>query len=408
MLNTKSHNDDDVRLVKPVDDLVAKSLLLRAELGEAGRLADIRGDDTPEGLMRCFEEGLNALSVPARFGGRASESPTFGAEAWLEIVTNLSATDAALGQNWLTTQLVAREIFNAGDLLPLATRSEIARMILEDGTRFVASNSETGSPAPVTYEKVDGGIIVTGVKTFNSNSGGGGYAKVGIRMPGATAVHHALIPLDGKGVRQHRDWDNMGQRGTCSQTITYDHVFVPDGWHYLEATPSTFLMLAFLLHGALVLGSGFGALDTGLQHLRDTNRVTLRRFASAADDPLSMRRVGLPSAKLNAALAYQRQVSRQIEHVQDQDELREVMIEAFRSKTVATEAGLEAASGLFELTGARTTANKYRYDRFWRNARTFSVHDLVDVLYNWIGGWELEKRDPDLFVQYGLSATGGI
>ena len=33
--------------------------------------------------------------------------------------------------------------------------------------------------------------------------------------------------LDDPGVRKHGDWDNMGQRGTCSQTITYDNIFVP-------------------------------------------------------------------------------------------------------------------------------------------------------------------------------------
>ena len=45
-------------------------------------------------------------------------------------------------------------------------------------------------------------------------------------------------------------------------------------------------------------------------------------------------------------------------------------------------------------------ANKNRLDRFWRNARTFSVHDPVDVMQVWVGGWGLDRREPNLFAQF--------
>ena len=326
----------------------------------------------------------------------------------MEITTNLAASDGSLAQNWLTTQLVAREIFYARDQLPESTLREIANMILHKGVRFVASNSETGSPGPVTAQPVAGGVLVNGVKTFNSNSGGGGIANVGIRRAGDPNVLHALIPLDAAGVRQHRNWDNMGQRGTCSQTVTYENVFVPDGWHFSLPPSPMLLTAAFLLHGALVLGIGFGAFDAGVEHVDAANRVYLKRFKSAAEDPLMMRRLGVLSSKLHAALAFQRQVCADIEAASTTEQLKALLIDAFRSKTVSVEAGLEAASTLFDLTGARTTSNSFRFDRFWRNARTFAVHDPVDVLYSWIGAWDLQRQEPGLFEQYGLTATGGI
>jgi alkylation response protein AidB-like acyl-CoA dehydrogenase len=32
---------------------------------------------------------------------------------------------------------------------------------------------------------------------------------------------------------------------------------------------------------------------------------------------------------------------------------------------------------VFELTGARPTAESYRFDQFWRNVRTHTLHDPV-------------------------------
>lgn len=50
-----------------------------------------------------------------------------------------------------------------------------------------------------------------------------------------------------------------------------------------------------------------------------------------------------------------------------------VLIAAAKQRTVDT--GLEIATKIFELTGARASAPKYGLDRFWRNLRTHSLHD---------------------------------
>lgn len=385
-----------------IDDLVKRSLDLRVELVDAGIRVDAGGLDTVEGLQRCFDEGLHKLSLPVDYGGLSDGTPNFAAEAYLEIATNLAASDGSLAQNYLTTQLVLREIFEAAPLLPKSTLDAIGDAVGNRNVRLVASNSETGSPQPVGAKDVPGGIRVSGVKTFNSNSGGRGIANVGFRREGFDGVFHALIPLDSEGVEMHGDWDNMGQRGTHSQKITYHDVFVPEGWYYSAPTHPLMLPLAFMLHGTLVLGSGMGALDAGLAHLRATNRVVQPRFENSSNDPLMMRKVGIASSRLQAAVAYQRQVCREFEQAVTVEDIKAVMIEAFRLKAISVETGVQVASDVFDLTGARTTANKYRLDRFWRNARTFACHDPLDVLYNWIGAWDLEGRQPDLFAQYKL------
>lgn len=84
----------------------------------------------------------------------------------------------------------------------------------------------------MTGRRVTGGVVVNGTKTFNTNSGGGGWANVGINLEGEQGRWHALVPLDQPAVTCHHDWDVMGQRGTHSQTIDYRDVFVPDGYSF--------------------------------------------------------------------------------------------------------------------------------------------------------------------------------
>jgi alkylation response protein AidB-like acyl-CoA dehydrogenase len=189
----------------------------------------------------------------------------------------------------------------------------------------------------------------------------------------------------------------MGQRATVSQTITYTDVFVPDGWHYHAAALDPLLIPAvFLLHGALELGIGLGGFDAMLDYVRTVNRTILPGAKGAAEDPLLQLHVGEFSTKLAAAHALQREVARQIETFAAGQEMGPLLAHALRSKTASVDAALTTTAGMHELTGARSTANAYRLDRFWRNARTFSVHDATDVKLLLVGTYELTGKMPQL------------
>jgi len=51
---------------------------------------------------------------------------------------------------------------------------------------------------------------------------------------------------------------------------------------------------------------------------------------------------------------------------------------------------------VFEVMGARATAGKYRYDRFWRNVRTHTLHDPIDYKIRDIGNWVLNDQLPEI------------
>ena len=64
------------------------------------------------------------------------------------------------------------------------------------------------------------------------------------------------------------------------------------------------------------------------------------------------------------------------------------------AKVAAGRAALDVTSQVFEVMGARATSAKYRFDRFWRNARTLTLHDPLDYKVREVGNWFLNGEYP--------------
>ncbi len=47
------------------------------------------------------------------------------------------------------------------------------------------------------------------------------------------------------------------------------------------------------------------------------------------------------------------------------------------AKVVTTDTALRVTAGVFEVTGSRATSREVGLDRFWRDVRTYTLHDPV-------------------------------
>jgi alkylation response protein AidB-like acyl-CoA dehydrogenase len=65
------------------------------------------------------------------------------------------------------------------------------------------------------------------------------------------------------------------------------------------------------------------------------------------------------------------------------------------AKVAAGRCALDVTSTMFEVMGARATSARYRFDRFWRNARTLTLHDPLDYKVREVGDWVLNERFPE-------------
>lgn len=64
-------------------------------------------------------------------------------------------------------------------------------------------------------------------------------------------------------------------------------------------------------------------------------------------------------------------------------------------KVTSTDTGLRVTSGVFEVTGAKSTATKVGLDRFWRDIRTHTLHDPVAYKNRELGRYQLLQEIPE-------------
>ena len=385
-------------------EAVRRAAELRPVIAAASPVVDADGTDPALLMKRLADAGLQVLNVPAEYGGLWRGPGMDGYAGLLEAWMEIAAGDGSVGQLWgfgaVATRMVLSEV-----ALPREIRAQIAHEVLYEGRRLTHQNSERGAFGPTVARPTRGGIVLSGTKAFGTNTGAGGRDLVVVPHllvgEGADLAsgrpHKALIRLDSPGVETTHDWDNMGQRGTDSQTIHYRDVFVPDGWYFETAQPDPdFLIGAMLGNAALLQGIGEGALAAAVSYLSELDRASMPMFASTATDPMIHRRLGGMSAGLASSRAFILALAQRLERLAKDDDHTELMIGSLQADSQAADTTVGICSDIFELTGARSTSNEYRADRFWRNARTMSTHHNHDATKAIIGYHVMNEEIPNL------------
>ncbi|HWL87238.1 MAG TPA: acyl-CoA dehydrogenase family protein, partial [Polyangiaceae bacterium] len=72
----------------------------------------------------------------------------------------------------------------------------------------------------------------------------------------------------------------------------------------------------------------------------------------------------------------------------------EASIAVAEARALTTEVALAASSQLIELAGARATLAEHGLDRYWRDARTHTLHDPVRWKYHAVGNYYLNDELP--------------
>jgi alkylation response protein AidB-like acyl-CoA dehydrogenase len=77
-----------------------------------------------------------------------------------------------------------------------------------------------------------------------------------------------------------------------------------------------------------------------------------------------------------------------------EDSVAHASLVVAQAKVLSAETALLASSKLFELAGTRSVTGKHNLDRFWRNARTHTLHDPARWKYHLIGNFVLNGVKP--------------
>jgi len=166
-----------------------------------------------EVIADLVSAGVARVLVPGRFGGLE-----LGLDTWYELVREIAAVDMSTA--WLASLATHHPHYVAQ--FPLAAQEEV----WAEGPDVVIA----ASIAPVcTIEPVEGGYKVTGRSPFTSGINNSDWAMVSGFVPGAgPAPDWRFFLLPASEYEVIDTWDVVGMRGTGSNTIVTEGVFVPE------------------------------------------------------------------------------------------------------------------------------------------------------------------------------------
>lgn len=390
-------------------EMLGRAKELRQEFAATAAEVDQAGTLPTANLQRLLDSGLSRLSVPPRLGGLASDDCTAAdLDVLSETLVELSAGESSTAQIWSIHSVVSRLVFGTQLEIDPDFQRQLATEVAEGRVRLSNASAEGGARRgefATTATRQGDHYILEGTKIFATGSEGSDYAIVPAISDGVPGggLAYLLVPMNLDGIRQHNDWDNMGQRATASGAISFDKVKVPARYHLsikggaeTMFGPSSVFGLVFQTGiNSVILGMGFGAFDITCEFVRKFARANLPSIDSATEDPVNQWHTGRLSTQLAGARALLRESTRAIWAFERQGgERGPISVHMMRAKYATNEAVLEATGQLHRLAGGRATGNKYRLDRFWRNARTLTVHDSIDAKLRQIGAFEISGEAP--------------
>ncbi|MBH0238921.1 acyl-CoA dehydrogenase family protein [Methylobrevis albus] len=358
---------------------IAAAVAIRANEGDAA------GRDPVDEIALLREAGFLAAAEPHEIGG--------GGLAWSEtlplvriVARGSGSIGQLLGYHYVMSQspgFYGQAPFGRG-----GNGERLRRRSVAEGWHWAGAANPL-DPGLVLTPDGDG-WRASGRKTFATGARFADWLTLSSKLGDAPVVF--ALPRRRAGIGFLDDWDHLGQRQTASGTILFDDVRVePDELVAelppLEQQPVWLNMRVPMLQLAFVnfyIGVAEGALASARDYIRSTTRAwPTSGVSEARQDPYILEHYGLLHANLAAAAALADRAAVAVDAALARgqgltlDERNLAAAEVFAAKVNTTHTVLEVTAKVFDLMGARATARRFGFDRYWRDVRTHSLHDPV-------------------------------
>ncbi|MET0312371.1 MAG: acyl-CoA dehydrogenase family protein [Burkholderiaceae bacterium] len=340
--------------------------------------------------------GLLLLAVPRSSGGVGAPWPTI-----LHIVRRIARVDSAIAH------LLAFQHLQLSGVLAYGSAEQQQRLLRETvaGNLWWGNTANPADPRLVAREE-PGGYVLDGVKGFCSGARGSHKLITTALLDGQLLI--GVLTTDAAGITIQDDWDPVGQRQTDSTSVTFSGVRLARQDVLLApgAPSSPFLSLRGVLAQLILVNLYLGLAEGAVEEARNYTLTQSRPWAAsgvarAADDPYIVHRYAELHLNNRAAATLADEAARVFETAWlqgtalDAGARGEAALAAAEAKVFAHRAALAAGEGAFDVSGARSARAGLGLDRFWRNARTHTLHDPIDYKLRDIGRWALERRLPE-------------
>ncbi|REE72638.1 3-hydroxy-9,10-secoandrosta-1,3,5(10)-triene-9,17-dione monooxygenase [Rhodococcus wratislaviensis] len=329
-------------------------------------------------IRELGDAGMFKMLQPRRYGGTESNPVHF-----YEVVRAVSGVCGSTG--WLASVLGV----HPWHLALFDDRAQRDVWGHDDSVLVSSAYAPVGRLVPV-----EGGYRLTGDWHFSSGCEHASWALLGAMVVGTEGrpvdFMTALVPRS--DYRIHDVWDVVGMRGTASNEISAEDVFVPDyrikrnyetaqlrgPGQKVNRGPLYRLPFATLFTTAVAapgVGVVAGCYERYLTFMRERVRLSLGggRFV---DDQFAQVAVARASSEIDAAIL---QMDRNVRELWELAEAGEELpmglrLRVRRDQVRATERALDAIDLLFKTAGGSSLSRGNAIERSWRDAHAGSVH----------------------------------
>lgn len=386
-------------LNKKSPDFLAVSTTLAEEFAKTAVLRDIKGGTPIDELEQLRESGLLNLVFPREYGGFGENWPNA-----LKVVREISKADGSVGQ------LLGYHYVNTAITRMFGTAKQYAYYSSESVRHnwFWADAANLRDPDLILTPDGEN-FRLNGLKNFATGAKSSDVIVISGRRQDLGNLVLAIIPTQREGIQINDDWDHIGQRQTDSGSVAFSNVLVFRdeilGNSESNDPPKLFTTLftpvVQLVFVNLYLGIALGAFAQAKKYtLTKTQPWILSPAQTAAQDPYIIEQYGNLWIDLATTISHTDHVASVLQTAWEKGEhltateRGEVAVSVATAKVLSTRVALDVTSKIFEVTGARSAAKKYGFDRYWRNIRTHTLHDPVAYKVHEVGNWVLNKEMP--------------
>ena len=369
--------------------LVERARAIGPRLAENAARHDTDGSFVADSYQALHEAGLLRAAVPVELGGEGATIAELTA-LQRELAHHCGSTALASAMHQHVTAFTAWR-YRRG--LPGAEAT--LRKVAADGLVLLSTGGGDYTHPSGTASKVDGGYLLNGRKRFASQSPVAGAISTMFTTDdpdNGLRVLNVAVPRSATGVGVVPTWNALGMRGTASDDLVFDDVFVTDAqvladrpWGVVDGPLQVISDIAF----TIVSGAYLGVAEAACAAAKDAVR-------GRPDDLLVQRRVGVmehrlkvASWALDGALA-----AVGVDPAPGVDTTLAVMT----AKSEVARAGLEVCDLAMEVVGGSGYFKGSVVERCYRDIRAVKFHPLTpeDTLV------ELGRRalgEPGVFLE---------
>ena len=356
-------------VVTTTASILERAAAIGPAIAEHAARHDADGTFVAEAYDALRDAGLLKAAVPTELGGDGAT------------VAELTALQRELGRHCGATALassmhqhvVAFTAWRYRRGLPGAEAT--LRRVADEGILLVSTGGGDYTHPRGEAVKVEGGYRVSGHKRFASQSGNGTVMSTmfvfddpeqGLR------VLNVAVPIAAEGVRVADNWNTLGMRGTASNDIVVEDVFVPDErvlanrpYGVVDPPLQVISEVAF----PIITGAYLGIAEAAYG-------AALAAAAAKAESPLVQRQLGrmkhrlrVASWALDGALATLGE--------DDVTPSHEAYLAVMMAKAEVAEAGIEVVDLAMDVAGGPAFFKGSVIERAYRDIRAIKFHPLT-------------------------------